>query len=72
MASSALHQLRSGLEPVAAALAAQRATPAQCGALSTAASDLVVHGRSGDLEAFLAADIAVHRILLEATAGADD
>ena len=62
-----LGELRSGLEPVAATLAAQRATPEQCGALSAAASDLVVHGRSGDLEAFLAADIAFHRILLEAS-----
>lgn len=62
-----LGELRSGLEPVAAGLAAQRATPEQCGALSAAARDLVVHGRSGDLEAFLAADIAFHRILLEAS-----
>ena len=62
-----LGELRSGLEPVAAALAARRATPEQCGALSAAASDLVVHGRSGDLQAFLDADIAFHRILLEAS-----
>lgn len=62
-----LGELRSGFEPVAAGLAAQRATPVQCGALAAAASDMVVHGRSGDLEAFLAADIAFHRILLEAS-----
>ncbi|PWN01335.1 GntR family transcriptional regulator [Nocardioides silvaticus] len=62
-----LGELRGGLEPAAAALAAQRATPAQCAALSAAVSDMVVHGRSGDLEAFLEADIAFHRVLLEAT-----
>lgn len=64
---TSLGELRSGFEPVAAGLAAQRATPEQCGALSTAASDMVVHGRSGDLEAFLAADIVFHRVLLEAS-----
>lgn len=62
-----LGELRSGFEPVAAGLAAERATPEQCGALATAASDMVVHGRSGDLEAFLQADVAFHRILLEAS-----
>lgn len=62
-----LAELRSGLEPIAAALAAQRATPEQCGELATAVGDMVVHGRSGDLEAFLAADIAFHRVLLEAS-----
>lgn len=62
-----LGELRSGLEPVAAGLAAERATPEQCGALAAAASDMVVHGRSGDLEAFLAADVVFHRVLLEAS-----
>lgn len=62
-----LGELRSGFEPVAAGLAAIRATPEQCGALSAAASDMVVHGRSGDLEAFLAADVLFHQIVLEAS-----
>jgi len=62
-----LGELRSGFEPVAAALAAERATPAQCGALTAAVSDMVVHGRAGDLEAFLAADIVFHHVLLEAS-----
>ena len=48
-----LSELRMGFEPVAAALAAERATPAQCGVLAAAVSDMVVHGRSGDLEAYL-------------------
>lgn len=62
-----LGELRSGFEPVAAALAATRATPEQCAALSAAADDLVVHGRAGDLDAFLVADVAFHRVLLEAS-----
>ncbi|WP_200958783.1 FadR/GntR family transcriptional regulator [Nocardioides sp. Root190] len=64
---TSLGELRSGFEPVAAGLAALRATPEQCGVLTSAASDMVVHGRSGDLEAFLAADVAFHRVLLEAS-----
>lgn len=62
-----LGELRSGFEPVAAGLAAVRATPEQCGALAAAASDMVVHGRSGDLAAFLAADVLFHQIVLEAS-----
>jgi DNA-binding FadR family transcriptional regulator len=60
-----LSELRSGFEPVAAALAAERATAEQCGTLAAAVSDMVVHGRAGELEAFLAADILFHRTLLE-------
>ena len=62
-----LGELRRGLEPVAAALAARRATPAQCGALTGAVMEMAVHGRSGDLEAYLDADIRFHRTLLEAS-----
>lgn len=62
-----LGELRRGLEPVAAALAARRATPAQCGTLTGAVMDMAVHGRSGDLEAYLVADILFHRTLLEAS-----
>ena len=62
-----LSELRMGFEPVAAALAAERATPAQCGVLAGAVSDMVVHGASGDLEAYLAADTVFHRTLLEAS-----
>ncbi|MCX6465223.1 MAG: FCD domain-containing protein [Pseudonocardiales bacterium] len=62
-----LSELRAGFEPAAAAYAAQRATPAQCGALTGAVMDMAVHGRSGDLEAYLAADVVFHRTLLEAT-----
>lgn len=62
-----LSELRRGVEPVAAALAAARATPEQCGALVGAVMDMAVHGRSGDLEAYLEADVRFHRTLLAAS-----
>jgi DNA-binding FadR family transcriptional regulator len=62
-----LGELRRGFEPVAAALAASRATREQCAALASAVSDMAVHGRNGDLEAYLVADVAFHRTLLEAS-----
>ena len=62
-----LSELRAGFEPVAAALAAQRATPAHCGALTGAVMDMAVHARSGDLEAYLAADVLFHQTLLQAS-----
>ena len=62
-----LSELRAGFEPAAARLAAGRATPEQCGVLTGAVVDMAVHGRSGDLEAYLHADIRFHRTLLEAT-----
>jgi DNA-binding FadR family transcriptional regulator len=62
-----LSELRRGFEPVAAGLAAERATAEQCRTLASAASDMVVHGRSGDLEAYLEADVVFHRTLLEAS-----
>jgi DNA-binding FadR family transcriptional regulator len=62
-----LTELRGGIEPAAAAFAARRATPEQCGALTRAVVGMSVHGRSGDLEAYLAADVDFHRTLLAAT-----
>ncbi|MBS1693514.1 MAG: FadR family transcriptional regulator [Actinobacteria bacterium] len=62
-----LSELRRGFEPAAAALAAQRADPHQCRILAAAVSDMVVHGRSGDLDAYLLADRVFHQTLLEAT-----
>ncbi len=62
-----LTELRGGFEPVAAGLAAVRATPEQCATLAAAVSDMMVFGRSGDLEAFLDADVTFHRTLLEAS-----
>jgi DNA-binding FadR family transcriptional regulator len=62
-----LSELRRGFEPVAAALAATHASAEQCGALAAAVSDMVVHGHSGDLEAYLVADVTFHRTLLESS-----
>lgn len=62
-----LSELRRGVEPVAAGLAARHATPEQCGVLTGAVMQMAVHGRSGDLEAYLEADVLFHRTLLEAS-----
>ncbi|HET6732266.1 FadR/GntR family transcriptional regulator [Mycobacterium sp.] len=62
-----LSELRRGFEPTAAALAARRADPHQCRIMAAAVSDMVVHGRSGDLEAYLLADKIFHQTLLEAS-----
>jgi DNA-binding FadR family transcriptional regulator len=62
-----LSELRRGFEPAAAALAAQRADPHQCRIMAAAVSDMVMHGRSGDLESYLLADKVFHQTLLEAS-----
>ncbi|OBB58944.1 MULTISPECIES: FadR/GntR family transcriptional regulator [Mycolicibacterium] len=62
-----LSELRLGFEPAAAALAARRATPHQCRIMASAMSDMVVHGRAGDLDAYLVADKLFHQTLLEAS-----
>jgi DNA-binding FadR family transcriptional regulator len=62
-----LSELRRGFEPAAAALAARRADPHQCRIMAAAVSDMVMHGRSGDLEAYLLADKIFHQTLLEAS-----
>lgn len=62
-----LSELRRGFEPAAAALAARRAGPDQCRIMAAAVSDMVVHGRAGDLEAYLEADKLFHRTMLEAS-----
>lgn len=62
-----LSELRRGFEPAAAALAARRADPDQCRVMAAAVSDMVMHGRAGDLDAYLEADKLFHRTLLEAS-----
>ncbi|MGZ4466512.1 MAG: FadR/GntR family transcriptional regulator [Nocardioides sp.] len=62
-----LSDLRRGIEPVAAGLAARHATPDQCGALTGAVIEMSVTGQAGDLQTYLAHDIAFHRVLLEAS-----
>lgn len=64
---ASLSELRRGFEPAAAALAARRANPHQCRVMAAAVSDMAVHGRSGDLDAYLLADKIFHRTLLEAS-----
>ena len=59
-------ELRRGFEPVAAALAASNATARSAAPWRGAVSDMAVHGHSGDLEAYLVADVTFHRTLLEA------
>jgi DNA-binding FadR family transcriptional regulator len=62
-----LSELRRGIEPVAAALAAERASHHHCRILAAAVSDMVVSGREGDLDSYLLADTVFHRALLEAS-----
>lgn len=62
-----LSELRRGFEPAAAALAARRADPHQCRIMAAAVSDMVMHGRVGDLDSYLQADKVFHRTLLEAS-----
>jgi DNA-binding FadR family transcriptional regulator len=62
-----LSELRSAVEPVAAELAAQRARPEHCAALTEAVVQMSATGRAGDLEVYLVHDIAFHRALLQAS-----
>ena len=62
-----LSELRRGIEPVAAQLAARNATPEQCGKLTGAVIGMSVTGKAGDLEAYLAHDVVFHQVLLEAS-----
>ncbi|WP_460985656.1 FadR/GntR family transcriptional regulator, partial [Sinomonas halotolerans] len=61
---ASLTELRIAVEPIAAAGAAHRATPDQSAQLSTLAAQMRWLGEAGDLDAFLAADIAFHRLIL--------
>jgi DNA-binding FadR family transcriptional regulator len=62
-----LGQLRTAVEPVAAALAARHATPAHCGELTAAVIGMSVTGQAGDLETYLEHDIRFHDTLLRAS-----
>jgi DNA-binding FadR family transcriptional regulator len=62
-----LSELRRGIEPIAAQLAAVRATPEHCGRLTGAVIGMSVTGRAGDLETYLAHDVTFHQVLLEAS-----
>ncbi|MGH3495736.1 MAG: FadR/GntR family transcriptional regulator, partial [Sciscionella sp.] len=59
-----INELRSAIEPVAAKLAAQRATPEQCGLLTGAVIGMTASARAGDLETYLQHDQQFHRTVL--------
>lgn len=62
---SSLTELRIAVEPIAAAGAARRASAVERSQLVTLAADLRRLGEAGELQAFLEADIAFHRLLLQ-------
>lgn len=62
-----LSELRGAVEPVAARLAARRATPEQCGALTAAVIGMSSTSRSADADEYLAHDMAFHTTLLQAS-----
>ena len=62
-----LSELRRGIEPVAAALAAVHADAGQCRELASAAAGMEATGQDGDLEGYLAHDVVFHRVLLQAS-----
>ena len=64
---ASLTELRIAAEPVAAAGAARRASGSQRTELLRLAVELARLGEVGDLEAFLAADIAFHRLILRSS-----
>jgi DNA-binding FadR family transcriptional regulator len=61
-----LGELRSAVEPLAARLAADRATPEQCGALAAAVIGMAATSRAANAGAYLQHDIDFHTILLRA------
>lgn len=64
---ASLTELRIAVEPIAAAGAARRAGAAERRQLVSLAADLRRLGEAGDLENFLAADIAFHQLLLHSS-----
>lgn len=65
-----ISEMRTGIEPVAAGLAARRATEEDRAALVAAAGGMLVSGSVGDLEAYLAHDVIFHTTLLRASGNA--
>lgn len=62
-----LSELRSAVEPLAARLAAERATPDQCGQLTAAVVGMAATSRAANGEAYLQHDVDFHRTLLAAS-----
>ena len=65
-----LLELRLGLEPVAARLAARAMDPLQASLVQEAARTMVEAGRSGDGHRYLEADVAFHTALLHGSGNA--
>ncbi|KAA0022593.1 FadR/GntR family transcriptional regulator [Antrihabitans cavernicola] len=63
----ALSELRSGIEPVAARLAAEHATAEQCGQLTAAVIGMSSTARAADTDAYLTHDSDFHATLLAAS-----
>lgn len=63
----ALGELRAGIEPIAAELAATRASPEECGELTRAVIGMTVATKTGRLEEFIKCDLDFHRTLLVAS-----
>lgn len=59
--------LRSAVEPVAARLAAELATPEQCAEVTAQALGMVATSRGGQLDRYLVHDVAFHRAILRAS-----
>lgn len=64
---TSLTELRVGIEPAAATLAATRRTGEQADRLLDLAAELDTAGRAHDDDAYLRADVAFHGLILEAT-----
>lgn len=64
---NALSELRSAIEPLAARLAAEHATPEQCGALTAAVIGMSSTARAANTQAYLEHDERFHRTLLAAS-----
>ena len=64
---TALAELRSGTEPLAARLAAERADAEQCGRLARAVAGMARHADDADGDDYLAHDIDFHTTLLAAS-----
>lgn len=62
-----LIQLRTALEPAAAALAAQHRTPDQAADLTDLGNELVAAARVSDLDTFLDADVRFHELVFAAS-----
>lgn len=62
-----LAELRSGIEPLAARLAAANATPEQCATLTASVMGMSATARSADTPAYLDHDVTFHATLLSAS-----